>query len=308
MNIVYLLTNLNKKEGEKRFYIGSKAECRLEIIDNLSVIIDIKTEKPYLGSATCKEMKQDILNFHKFSATILEIVGDKKNILSIENKYILQKNAVFSNEYYNLGEAMLGGFSYDQNAIINFFGEKRKDYNASKSGFSKRTKTAKKYGFESIYSFSKWIYEESKKHKYFTEVAKILKCERHTPSRFIEPYNMKKCLEETSCPNNEIRVKVRDLYVKGASIYKIAELLQLEIPTIDFYMDKFLKDEEKVYIVARRKNLTEKELKNKIMYLFLKGKSIAQLSEELGMNTTSATRYFNEIIRELLKPENFINT
>lgn len=307
MNIVYLLTNLNKKEGEKRFYIGSKAECRLEVIDNVSVIIDIKTEKPYLGSATCKEMKEDILNFNIFSASILEIVGNKNDILSIENKHILQRNAVYSNEYYNLGEAIIGGFSYDHEAIINFFGEKRKDYNASKSGYSRRTNTAKKYGFEGIYEFSKWIYEESKKHKYFTEIAKILKCERHTPSRFIEFYNMEKCLNETLNPDKEIKIKVRDLYVKGASIYKIAELLQLEIPTVDFYMDKFQKHEEKVYRVARRKNLTEKELKNKIMYLFLNGKSIAQVSKELGMNATSTTRYFNETVRELLTPENFIN-
>lgn len=301
MNIIYLLTNLDKKEGEKRFYIGSKSECRIEIINNLRTIIDIKTEKPYLGSATCYQMKCDIINGHKFSASILETVNNRSKLLEIENNNIKKFNAVSSSEYYNQSYALLGGFTYDHNAIINFFGEKRKDYNSSKSGISKRNKTAKKFGFNNLGDFSVSIYREYLKTRNFVAIAKTLNCERHTPARFIESYDMEKCLKEIDILYDDLRVKIRDLYVQGASIHKISNLTGLEIPTITIYMDKFEESGQREYLTAKRKNLTEEELKLKITKLVLEGASIREASKILGINSYSANRYFLKCIRERLQ-------
>ena len=301
MKIVYLLTNLNKKEGEKRFYIGGKSECRLEVLNNIPTIIDIKTERPYLGSATSFEMKQDILDGHIFSASILKIISNKENLLEQENYYIKNNNAVKSEEYYNLSEAVLGGYNYDHTAVINFFGEIRKDYNSSKSGISKRTYTAKKYGFDSIGSFSIWIYEEFVKVKSYTKVSEKLNCERHVPKKFIEPYDMSKCIKEVNSKNEITQNTIRDLYTKGASYHKIKDITGLEIPTISIYMKGFDGHNIKEYITARRKNLTEEELQTKIINLYMSGKSVKECSKTLGINTFSAVRYFDKYVRNNLK-------
>lgn len=49
MEIVYLLENLDKKEG-RRIYIGSKQGCYLEEIDGVTRIVAVKTGMPYYGS------------------------------------------------------------------------------------------------------------------------------------------------------------------------------------------------------------------------------------------------------------------
>jgi len=301
MNIIYLLTNLNKQEGEKRFYIGSKAECRLEIINSIPTIIDIKTEKPYLGSATDFSMKQDIKNKNTFSASILKIVNKKENLLKEENIKIISANAVENTEYYNTSYAKLGGHSYDHNAVVNYFGEIRKDYNSSKSGISKKDKTARKYGFANIGEFAIWIYKEKLKTLYFTDIAKLLNCERHIPARFIESYNMEKCYKESLNLNDEIKNKVRSLYVNGISFHKISEVLNIEIPTVSLYIGDFNKINERDFIAATRKNKTEKELKIEITKLVLSGKSVKEASKILQINYYTANRYFMKCVRERLE-------
>lgn len=303
MNIIYLLTNLDGKD--KKFYIGAKSECRIEIIDELPTIIDIKTERPYLGSATDYTMKEDIKNKNRFSASILKVVNNKKDLLEEENKQIILYNAVESKEYYNHSYAILGGFSYDHNAIINYFGEKRKDFNSSKSGISKRNSTAKKFNFKNLGEFAVWIYKEKQKVEFFTIIAKTLNCERHTPAKFIESYDMEKCLLELNNKSEELVDKVRNLYIKGASFHKIKEILELEIPTISIFMGDFDKKFEREYLTAARKKLTEEELKNKITKLILEGNSVKEAAKLLQINEYSANRYFLKCIRERLKSNDF---
>lgn len=301
MNIIYLLTNSNRKAGEKRFYIGAKAECRVEIINNISTIIDIKTEKPYLGSATDFNMKEDIINGHIFQASILQTVGNKKDILEVENKEIIKYNAVESNEYYNYAYAVIGGFSYNHDAIINSFGEIKRKHNASKSGISKKNNTAKKFGFDSLSKFAIWIYNEFLICKNYAIIAEKLKCKRHIPRSFIENFNMEKHIKEIEIYNENLKTKIRDLYIKGASFDKIKEILSIEIPTICYYMDNFKKKHEREYLTASRKGLTEEELKIKILKLFLEGNSVKEAAKILQINAYSANRYFYKSIRERLK-------
>ena len=59
VNIIYMLENVDKKEG-RRFYIGSKQECQIEVVDGLNRIVSCKTGRLYYGSSTCLEMKADM--------------------------------------------------------------------------------------------------------------------------------------------------------------------------------------------------------------------------------------------------------
>lgn len=299
MNIVYLLTNIDKKEGEKRFYIGAKSECRLEVIEGLPTIIDIKTERPYLGSATCHQMKQDLIAGHSFSACILKEVN-RKDLLATEDEFIMKSNAVESEEYYNRGRGMVAGFDYDQDAIINFFGEVRKDFNSSKSGISKRNATAKRFGFKNLGEFAIWIHKEKLSGLNSVQISAKINCERHVPNRFIESYNMKKCVTELNNKSEETQTQVRELYVKGASYHKISEITGLEIPTVSIYMNNFDGYKEKDYLVARRKNLTDNELQVKIIELYLKGYSLKKIAKDLGVNSTYTFRSFDKYVREFL--------
>ena len=56
MNIIYMLENLDKKEG-RRFYIGSKTECFLEEVDGVNRIVSSKTGKLYYGSTFCHHVR-----------------------------------------------------------------------------------------------------------------------------------------------------------------------------------------------------------------------------------------------------------
>lgn len=297
MTAVYLLTNLDRKAGEKRFYIGSKAECRLEVLNGLPTLIDCKTEKPYLGSSSSPEMKQDLLLGHRFSATILKSKLPKKRLLEAENECIKEFNAVDSPEYYNMAYATLGGFMHDHNAVMNFFGETIKEYSSSKSGTSKRNTTAKKLGFDCIGDLALYIYEERALCNSYKEVADKLNCDRHTPSRFIEGYDMPKCFKEVQDKNEDTQHLVRDLYTRGASYHKIKELTGLEIPTITIYLKGFDRGSTKEYLTARRRNLTEEELQLKIIALYLSGESIGSCADKLNINKFSAVRYFDKYVR-----------
>lgn len=303
MNIIYLLTNTDRKEGQKRFYIGGKCECRLEVIDGVSTIIDIKTERPYLGSSTSHDMKQDIQAGHKFSASILKSGVQRSSLLEEENKLIRELDAVESGEFYNLSYATIGGYMYDHTAIMNFFGETIKDYASSKSGISKRTSTAKKLGFKSIGDFCLFIHNCKEEGVSYYSMSNKLKCERHTPINFIRNYNIKKFVQEVLNKCEEVQHTVRDMYTKGASCHKIQEVTGLEIPTISIYLEGFDEGSTKEYLTARRKNLTEDELQLKIIQLYIKGKSVKECAKELGINSFSAVRYFDKYVRSHLKVE-----
>lgn len=304
MNIVYLLTNTNKKEGEKRFYIGSKTECRIEKLHNRDVIIDIKTEKPYWGSACSFEMKND-LKIHKFSASILEIVGNKLDLLKIENSYILKYNAVDNIEYYNLSEAKVNGNKINKNLILNIFGETYDEFANSASTISKKQNTAKKLGFKNIYGLCIYIKNEYEKLGKYSEIAKNLKHKnRHFPSVYTINYNLDKMEKECFPYNIELKNKMIYMFMEKASVKCIAKHLNVEIPTVIFYINDYINSDKK-FIVAVRKGLTQEELEIQVLKLVLDGMTIPQASEKLKLNTTSGYRYFYRGIRKRLKSNDF---
>ena len=302
MNIVYLLENKNKTEG-RRFYIGSKQECAIEVIDGIPRIVSLKTGLPYYGSSTCITMKDDMAAGHTFSASLLESVPNKKLLLEAENKWIKHYNAVDSTEFYNKGYARVGIHGVDQFCMYNPYGETIVEYGKQTSSMNKKQNTAVKYGFKNAGEFSVWIACQLSLGYTSAQIALKLNWERHGPSTYISTYNMEKCISEYE-PNNWNKQKtVRDLIAKGASIKKIAEMLNLEIPTVCMYVGNYNKIMTRTFIVAQRRGYSKEELEVEITSRILNGQGFEEVAKDLIINETSCKRYFMRCVRRHLKAE-----
>ena len=303
MNIVYMLENLNKKEG-RRFYIGSKTECNLEVVDGINKIVSLKTGYPYYGSSQCPTMKDDMKSGHIFVAHLLEEVPNKKNMLEVENKWIVHHNAVQSEEFYNMSYAVLGGFMIDQHAMYNQYGETIMQYGKSSSSTNNRNSTAKRFGFDNLGEFSVYLHCMFELGHTSTSIATVIGWERHAPKRYIENYNMLKCIQEYHPADIETRKTVRDYVSKAVSVKKIAELTNLEIPTVCMHIGKFDEVYKKSFIVAQRRGQTKDELEIQVTKRILEGAGFNEVSRELSLNAYNVKRYFLRCARRHLKPQN----
>ena len=299
MNIIYLLTNLtnNKK------YIGQKVECRIENIDGIDTIINNKTELPYYGSSSNILMIEDMKS-HKFKAEILETVFDKKEICNREDYWMKYFNAVESDEYYNLTYPLNYAKRDFQNSVKNEFGELYKEYAANESAISKRINSAKKVGFDTLEDFYLDIHKKIQIENNLAKIAREYGVERHTISRLIKEVDIEKFYTETQQYSKRTYNKIVDYRIKGASIKKIAKLLNIEFATVIYYIgtDNYKKQN---YIVSNRKGLTEDELGYKIMEKFLKGDGLNKISKDLQLNRNQTSRSFYRYIRKHIEINDF---
>lgn len=300
MNIIYMLENLDKKEG-RRFYIGSKQECLIEVVDGLNRIVSTKTGRLYYGSSTCIEMKSDMEKGCRFDATVLEEVYDKKNLLDAENKWMRHYDAVNSEEFYNKNYATVGVFNVDQTAPYNEFGETILGYGKLMSSLNKKNGTAIRFGFENLGELCVWIHMMRELGATWPQIADEMGWERHQPKRYSDPYDMVKCISEYKPKDEDLRKKVRLLYAKNASVAKIAELEGLEIPTVLLYLGNYVKVNKNTGLVAQRQGLTKDELEVKVAKLVIDGMGFREVSKLLSIDQTSAKRYFFKCIRRKFK-------
>ena len=299
MNIIYMLENKEKQ----KFYIGQKVECRIEKINGLKTIINNKTELPYYGTSSNIEMQQDLLT-DKFEAHILEIINDKTKMCEREEYYIRQHKAVELDTYYNLSYPLHYNKKDFQNSTKNEFGETYKEYAANESAISKRINSAKKVGFNTLEDFYLDVYKQLNKTQNLSEIARYYKVERHTISRLLKDVNIENFYLQTKTFSKKLKNNIEQSRVRGASIKKIACLLNIEFATVLFYIgtDKI---RNKNYLVAKRNNLTENELGYNIMKLFLENKGIDEISKELSLTTIQTSRYFHRFIRKHIEINDF---
>ena len=299
MNIIYLLTNLtnNKK------YIGQKVECRIENIDGIDTIINNKTELPYYGSSSNILMIEDMKSC-KFKAEILEQVLDKKDICKREDYWIKFYNAVESKDFYNLTYPLDYSKRDFQNSVKNEFGELYKEFAANESAISKRINSAKKVGFNTLEDFYLDIHKKVQIENNLAKIAREYGVERHTISRLIKEVDIEKFYTETQQYSKRTYNKIVDYRIKGASIKKIAKLLNIEFATVIYYIgtDNYKKQN---YIVSNRKGLTEDELGYKIMEKFLKGDGLNKISKDLQLNRNQTSRSFYRYIRKHIEINDF---
>lgn len=296
MNIVYLLTNIDKTSFPNK-YIGSKTECQIVDFEGLPTIICNKSNTFYLGSSKNPEMLTDLASGHRFVAEVLEEVWDRKYLVKKENSYMENVQAVESDEYYNLGSALLDGFT-KLDAPANFFGETIRQRASRESARSKRDTVATSAGFKNFGEMCFHIHSEILKGVQVSNISESLGKQRKFATRTIQEYDMEKATKEL--PEAEYhKEQIRKDYLKQATLEKLKEIYGYEIPTLRLVIGDFKKD--RAYTVASEKGMTKEELELFITKEILDGKGFLEVSRETGIVLESVKRYFFRCIRSRVK-------
>ena len=301
MEIVYLLTNKSKLSG-KRFYIGSKSSCKIIKINGVKTMVDINSGKPYYSSSTSFEFKDDIKSGNVFEVEILQKVPmkDRKRLVEIENQWIIEKNAVGSDEYYNLGYALLN--CRDQGKLANKYGETVGDLAKNNSSASKRDNTAKQVGFNNFGELCFYAYNEYLKSKNWSDVARGFNRHKGFIRMMLGPFDMDKATLDLKTVNVE---KIRELLSQNCSLSKACEILNVELPAGRVALGEYIKDRN--YSVAFNQGKTKKELELEITREILDGKGFHEVAALTGVTVTSVKRYFFRCIRSNFKSSDLKN-
>lgn len=296
MNIVYLLTNIDKNEFPNK-YIGSKVECNLITLDGLPTIVDNKTGNYYYGSSCCPIMKSDMERGNRFKAEILDIVWERSELVKTENKRLEDVSAINSDEYYNMGSALLDGFCR-LDAISNCYGETLRVRASEGSSMSKRDTQAIKSGFNNFGEMSFFIYEKKMEGLKGNEISELIGKERHYATRTIKDFNMEKAVKEI--PDAlKVKKEIRKHFSRQATLMKIKELYGFEYPTIRLMIGDY--QQSTSFKVAHERGLSKDELELEITKQILDGKDFMTVSREYGIVLESVKRYFFRCLRSRVK-------
>lgn len=296
MHLIYLLTNIDKPEG-KRFYIGSKQECYLRMVDGIPTIISTNSGKPYYSSSSSIEMREEMKRGERFSASILEEVQDRKKLIEREDYWISHFNAVKSQEYYNMSNAKLN--CHDQDAVANKYGETVKELAGRNSSWGKRDATAKQCGFNNFGLFCIHLYERIQSGERICDISYSFNKHRHFARGIIQIYDMEKVLVDSK--RTDLTAAVRDYIKEGCSLYYAAELLKIEIPAARILLGDYNAVYLRSFSVARDMGKTKEELEIEITQDILAGKGFTEISRERGIIYESVKRYFLRCVRRNLK-------
>lgn len=295
MHMIYLLTNIDKLEG-KRFYIGSKQECHLRMVDDIPTIIGTSNGKPYYSSSSSIEMREEMKRGERFSASILEEVLDRKTLLEREDYWITYYNAVKSQEYYNMSNAKLN--CHDQDAVANKYGETVKELAWRNSSWSKRDNTAKECGFSNFGIFCIALYERIQSGERICDISYSFNKHRHFARGIVQLYDMEKVITDSKL---DLSSEVRNYIKEGCSLYYAAELLDIEIPAARILLGDYDALYLRAFSVARDMGKTKEELEIEITREILSGKGFREISKEKGIIYESVKRYFLRCVRRNLK-------
>ena len=291
MNIVYLLTNKNKIEG-KRFYVGSKVECKLINLDGVDTIYNVKTDKPYYSSSCCYEFAEDMKAGHVFEASILEIVIGRDNLRAAETEHMRKLNAVESEEFYNMSEAFAN--TYDHQAIKNQFGETVAEFASRTSQASKRDGTAKSLGYKNFGEMYFALQKRLDNGEGVKEVSESCGKHRKWVQITLSPYDMKKAQKDLETDRS---VDIRELMRKGASLKYAANALDIELPAARVMLGDFSKEGERAYSVAAARGKSKEELEIEITKRVLNGEGFIEIGNSMALVRESVLRYFLRCVR-----------
>ena len=189
----------------------------------------------------------------------------------------------------------------DQSAMYNLFGETIAGYGKVTSSINKKHSSAKKYGFRNLGELSVFLHCMLVQGYRQVDIANIIGCDRHFIARYNKNYDLDKCIREYDPLNECIKREVRILLSKGASVVKISELKSIEIPTVCMYIGDYDQVYRKAFLVAQRRGQTKEELEVDVTKLILDGMGFDEAARHLGINATSAKRYFLRCVRSRLK-------
>lgn len=296
MNIVYLITNTTKTEG-RRYYIGSKAECQILDVDGVPTIID-RDGKPYYSSSSSYEFRTDAFSGHVLSASILEDVPDKMKLLETENKWIERANAVLSEEYYNMSNAVLD--CYTQDNVANLYGETVRELAKNNSAASKRDNNAKDLGFSNFGELCFDVWGRYCQSGCWKNVSDYFGKDRHWSAVLLKHYDMEKAKNDLARVSQD---DVRKLVSKKCSLQKVCEILDIEMPAARVLLGDFGKSKQKAFGVAMLQGKSQGEMEAAITKDVLNGMGWVDVVKKYATSESSAKRYFMRCIRRHISPE-----
>ena len=292
MNIIYLLTNKSRPSG-RRYYIGSKAECKLLEVDGVPTIYSVSTGKPYMSSSCCPQFKADVQAGHVFAASILKVVGKREELREEEDKFIREADAVSSRDYYNMSGAFAN--THDREAVKNCYGETVVEYANRSSQASKRDGTARQEGFSNFGEFYLHLHDRLLSGESTADVATSYGKHRKWVQVTLRHYDMLKA--RTDLNRHEAGDAIREMMAKGASLKYAADKLQLELPAARVLLGDFDKYMEKSYSVAKVRGKSKAELEVEITNRVLDGEGFVEICNSMALCRESVLRYFLRCLR-----------
>ena len=300
VSIVYLLTNISKKEG-KRFYIGSKQEATLEIFDGVMTILDRK-DKPYYSSSTSIEMQEEMKRGDIFEASLLESGVPRKELIFVENRYITDADAVHCEDYYNKSNALMN--CHDQGAVANKFGETVKDLACRNSSWSKRDATARKLGFSNFGLLHLWVREKKDEGLTHAAMSKIIGKHRHFSLSLIKGIDLEKAYIEIA-GKDEYESKLRCMILAGCSLYYACEVLGIEITSGRVMLGDFNKKHERSFRAASKNSMTKQEMEEEVLKVILMspdGLGMKAAATKLNISLAAVKRYLSRWLKANVDP------
>ena len=296
MNIIYLLTNKSKTSG-KRYYIGSKSECKIIAINGVATLIGSTTGKVYMSSSTSVEFKDDIAAGQVFEVSVLQELGQdqRKDLVKIENEWIIKMNAVQSSEYYNLGFALLNCRDYGK--LANRYGETVGELSKNNSSTSKRDGTATELGYKNFGTLYFEMYEKYLEFgKNWSRTAEHYGKHKGYVRTCLYPFDMDKARKDLLTDKQS---ELRSLIAANCSLVKACRILNIELPAGRVLLGEY--EETRNFTVAHAQGKSKRELEIEITKAVLDGKGFRQVSNETGLVYETVKRYFFRCIRERVK-------
>lgn len=312
MNVIYRYVNLTRLERNTPpyYYIGSKVECSMHKPyedEDRYYLYDNKMDRCYFGSPSTQSY-WDHWDTDLFTVQILEKVGNRADIREREAKWLVFHNAADSDEYYNMTNVTIhtrGGCS-QPSAIVNIYGENYAEYASRMSNRSKRDNRAQALGFSNhgeLALFIKDKYDEGNSFEYISK--HILKQEnRKFAGVTVRDYDLDKMKDEINLlkDNSEMIDTIRSHITLGASINKISEITNLEIPTVRYLIGEYWFGESGTRRTAKLFNKTQLEIELDIANRWVKGEGIKDIAKDYdAMSDTTIKRYLEDCLRRNLK-------
>lgn len=312
MNVVYRYVNLTRLERKTPpyYYVGSKVECSMHKPfenENRYYLYDSKMDRCYFGSPSAQSY-WDHWKTDSFTVQILEKVTDRSKVRGREANWLSEFNAAESDEYYNMTNVTIhsrGGCS-QPSAIVNIYGETYAEFASRMSNRSKRDKRSQTLGFSNHGELSLFIkerYDEGNSFKYISE--KILKQKnRHFARVSVKDYNLDKMKDEIYSfkDDSEMINTIRSHITLGASINKISEIMNLEIPTVRYLIGEYWFGESGSRRTAKLFNKTQLEIELEVANRWIKGEGIKEILKDYeGLSDSTLKRYLEDCLRRNLK-------
>lgn len=316
-NVIYRYVNLTRLADNDPpfYYIGSKVECSIYKPyedDDILYLYDNKSDRCYFGSPS-RTSYWDHWKTDKFTVEVLENVPDRKFAREKEGEWLVKVDAASNVEYYNMTNVTLTakGGCIDKHAIVNIYGEEYATYAQRMSNRSKRDTRAISLGFRNFGELTLFIKEKLDEGFSHPEISKgLLKVSSRAFSRVtVKDYDLDKMVYEIEMYKDRFDIvdEIRGYITLGATINKISEMVNLEIPTVRYLIGEYWFGESGSRRSSKLFNKTQLEMELDITSRWVNDESILSIQKSYDkVSPTTIRRYLDDCLKRNLKGKELI--